>query len=143
MLSKNIVIGNAGADIAYTNYFDSEAASSGLFYISWNASAARILVPDSMVSMIGEMKTGRICVISRGQLKGVDSLELMFDDDSDSPFALHVGMQSADRAIRDDNKPFAVTAWTSKGKVAEWQGKYRVVRELPCMEPWPGKKSSF
>lgn len=140
MIKQPIYVGNAGTEIAATNYFDSEHARNGFFYISWNASTARILVPDCCRSEIYEMCTGRICVISRGKFRGADALELMFDDDSDSPFAIHIGMQNVDREVRNDNAEFKVAAWTRQGKVAEWEGKYRVVKKLPYMAPWTKRK---
>lgn len=136
MIKQLIYVGNKGAEIAATNYFDTEHARNGLFYVSWNASTARILVPECCSSHINEMRTGRICVISRGIFKGHDSLELMFDDDSDAPYALHIGMGSVDREIKNDNTEFKVAAWTRSGKAAEWEGKYRVVKKLPHMTPW-------
>lgn len=135
-----ISISNAGADIASTNYFETPNARAGRYFVSWNASTARILVPDSLVGNLNEMSTGRICVISRGKWNGVDALEFMFDDDSDAPYALHLGLGQVDRSIANDGKPFRVTAWTSKGKAGDWKGKYRVVDELPCMEPWGGSE---
>ena len=135
-----ISISNAGADIASTNYFETPNARAGRYFVSRNASTARILVPDSLVRNLNEMSTGRICVISRGKWNGIDALEFMFDDDSDAPYALHLGLGQVDRSIANDGKPFRVTAWTSKGKAGDWKGKYRVVDELPCMEPWRGSE---
>jgi hypothetical protein len=60
----------------------------------------------------------------------------MFDDDSEAPYALHLSLGQVDRSIVNDGKPFRVTAWTSKGKAGDWQGKYRVVNKLPYMKPW-------
>lgn len=136
MFGQMILIGNAGADIASTNYFQSSQAASGLFYISWNASTARILIPDNKLSEIDEMRTGRVCVISRGRLQGVDCLELMFDDGSDEPYVLYLDIRCTDRVITPGNEPFKVAAWTSRGKAAEWNGRYRVVKRLPCLVPW-------
>lgn len=85
------------------------------------------------------MLSGRACVISRGKWNGKDALELMFDDDSHAPFAVHLSLGMVDRAITNDGKPFRVAAWTRMGKAFEWEGKYRVVRKLPCMKPWAEK----
>lgn len=141
MFEQMISVGNEGADITSTNYFESKHASLGLFYVSWNASTARILVPDSHRSEIPEMRTGRVCVISRGKLKGVDVLEFMFDDGSDAPYALYIDSRNVDRMVKDDDKPFKVTAWTREGRAAEWDGKYRVVKTLPCLAPWTKGKA--
>jgi hypothetical protein len=127
---------NAGGEVTETNYFDSEHAKSGLFFVSWNASVARVLVPDGQMAELDEMRTGRICVISRGPLNGLDCIELMFDDGSAAPYALHVDMRQTDRAVPDEHKPFTVAAWTRAGKVAVWPAKYRLAKKLPCLARW-------
>ena len=47
-----IMIGNDGPLIARTNYFETELAKNGYFYLSWNAGAARLLVPESQNAFI-------------------------------------------------------------------------------------------
>lgn len=141
MLNNMITIGNDGPLLASTNYFEHELARQGQFYLSWNASALRILVPDNQVSQISEMRTGRECIISRGKYNGVDCLELMFDDDSDQPYVLFIGMDCVDREVKEQNLPITVTAWTSQGAEAKWVGRYRKVKRLPCLDPWPRRKS--
>ncbi len=131
-----INISNAGSEIASTNYFETLHAKAGQYFVSWNASTARILVPDSLVRNLDEMHTGQICVISRGKWNGVDALEFMFDDGSETPYALHLGLGQVDRSITNDGKPFRVTAWTSKGKAGDWEGRYRIVNNLPFMKAW-------
>lgn len=131
-----LFFGNNHGDITETNYFDTESASRGFMYLSWNASVARLLVPNSQLHTIKEMRTGKYCVISRGKLAGADALEIMFEDGSKAPFAICIETGQTDRLITDDNKPFTVAAWTRSGKVAEWNGKYRVVAKLPCLQPW-------
>lgn len=129
-----IIVGNNGKEIISTNYFESDYAKDGLFFLSWNAGALRILVPDEYLRDIAEMKTGKIVVVSRGIYKGKDALEIMFDDYTDNPYAIFIDIQQTDRLIIDDGQQFIVSAWTKKGKVAEWdKAKYRVVKVLPCL----------
>ena len=128
--------GNKGGELAETNYFDTELARNGFMFLSWNASVARLIVPDSQIFHIQEMKTGQYCVITRGRMVGRDTLEIMFEDGSYAPFVIYIDTDQTDRLIIDDNKPFAVVAWTRTGKVAQWDGKYRVARKLPNMQPW-------
>lgn len=125
-----------GGDILYTNYFDSLQARAGLIFVSWNAYTARVLVPDAHLWMISELHSVAECIISRGKMDGNDALELMFEDSTDSPFAIFMGMHQTDRIIRNDCTPFTVAVWTRVGKVAQWPGYYRVVTELPFLEPW-------
>lgn len=134
-----INISNIGGDIASTNYFDSPEAKEGHLFVSWNASVARVLIPDAALSMLNEMRTGRICIISRGNWNGKDAIELLFEDDSDAPYALQMTSNMVDRMISNDGKIFRVAAWTRSGKACEWEGKYRVVKKLPCLAPWSGR----
>lgn len=129
-------ITNRGGDILYTNYFDSLQAKAGQIFVSWNASTARVLVPDAELWMINELHSVSECIISRGKMKGNDALELLFEDGSDSPFVIFMGMDQTDRVITNDGKSFMVAVWTRTGKVAQWPGYYRVVKKLPCLKPW-------
>jgi hypothetical protein len=131
-----LIFANRGGDIRETNYFDSAMARQGLFFLSWNASVARILVPDTQRSALHEMATATECVITRGCLDGVDTLEVMFDDHSVAPFVVCLGCQFTDRWVASYDQPFTVAAWTSDGKVGEWVGRYRTVEHLPCLQPW-------
>ena len=127
---------NRGGDILQTNYFDTKRARHGFCFVSWNASVARILVPDTQRSALHEMATATECVITRGCLDGADTLEMMFDDHSDAPFVLCLCRRSTDRWFASDDRPFTVAAWTRDGKAGEWVGGYRTVKDLPCLQPW-------
>ena len=50
-----ISIENKGQRIVRTNYFDTENARSGFVYLSWNAGAGRVLLPDSRKEWLPEM----------------------------------------------------------------------------------------
>ena len=127
---------NNGGDLVETNYFDTEVARNGFMYLSWNASVARLLVPDSQILHVQEMKTGQYCVITRGLMVGRDTLEIMFEDGSQAPFVIYIDTAQTNRLVSNHNMPFTVAAWTRTGKVAQWEGKYRVATRLPNMQPW-------
>ena len=133
-----IEIENNKQQIVRTNYWDSEHAGLGYFYLSWNAGAARLLVPDNQKPALSEMKTAKIVIISRGQWRGRDALELLFEDNTDTPYVINVVAEQTDRMIPDIDQGggFVVTAWTRQGKELSLTGKYRRVKELPCMQPW-------
>lgn len=136
-----ITIENAGQRIVATNYWDLEHAKAGFCFLSWNAGAARLLLPDSQKAMLRDMKTARYVVISRGPWTdqgGRDSLELMFEDETDSPFCLHLLSGQSDRMLPEGNQGggFVVTVWTRGGEKLRLPGKYREVSALPCLEPW-------
>lgn len=136
-----IEIHNDGPAISGTNYWDTEHAGAGYFYLSWNAGAARLLVPDTRVGEIAEMRTGEYVILSYGPWTdqgGRPAWELLWEDGSDAPYALHLVEEQTDRRPpeADQGGGLIVTAWTRGGLAATWPGKYRRVREIPCLRPW-------
>lgn len=57
---------NKGQALVSTNYWTSEHAEAGYCYLTWNAGAARILIPDAVRHLLREMKGAREVIISRG-----------------------------------------------------------------------------
>ena len=138
----SIFISNQGGELASTNYWDSAMAKAGLLFLSWNAGVARIFLPDICISMLREMKTGKYCIISQGPLIPCNitgsTIELLFEDDTDTPFSLQMGAGQVDRRI-NCTKPqvgFNVTVWSRNGKLHSMPGKLRSANLLPCLKPW-------
>jgi hypothetical protein len=136
-----IRIGNRGQAIASTNYWDCEAAKDGIFYLSWNAGAARLLVPDCQKHYVREMRSAKHVVISRGPLPqhgGPIGLELLFEDNSDQPFVLMIPEDASDRRLpkTDQGSEFFITVWTRGGQKLRLPCRYREVEALPCLEAW-------
>lgn len=118
-----IQIGNDGQKIVDTNYWDLDNAKSGAFYLSWNAGAGRLLVPDLRLHEVVEMKT---------------AIELLFEDDSDSPYSEHITIEQCDRSLpaSDAGDDFVFLIYGRAGLLAEFTGKYRVVDSLPYLGAW-------
>ncbi len=136
-----LTILNAGQAIKKTNYFDSAHARAGMCYLSWNAGAGRVLLPDSLLPDIQEMRSAKYVVVSRGPWTdqgGREAIELLFEDGSDDPFCLHLVIEQTDRRIpeTDQGGGFVITICTRAGEQLRFAGKYRVVEEIPCLLPW-------
>lgn len=136
-----LTIQNRGQAIANTNYWDSEHALAGYCYLTWNAGAARVLLPDAQKHLLPEMRSAKYVIISRGpwiDQGGRGALELLFEDGSDSPFCLHLVAEQCDRLIpeTDQGGGFVVTVWTRGGEKLRMPGKYRTVDAIPSLEPW-------
>ncbi len=91
--------------------------------------------------MLREIRSAREVIVSRGpglDQGGRDALELLWEDNSDSPYAVHLVAEQTDRLLPEEQQGggFAVTAWTRGGMKGRWPGRYRVVPEIPCLEPW-------
>lgn len=140
---KLIAIHNRGQDIDLeeSNYWDTDMAYHDKLVLSWNAGAGRLLVPDGLTSAIPEMLTGKLAVITRGAWPAgqkADAIEIMFDDDSDSPFCLHLSVEQCSQMLPDADIgiEFPFTIWTRVGKVGEMTGQYRRAATLPYLKPW-------
>ncbi len=136
-----LTIQNRGQAIASTNYWDSEHALAGYCYLTWNAGAARLLVPDSLKHALPEMRGAKYVIVSRGpwvDQGGRDALELLFEDNSDNPYCVHLVAEQTDRLLPEENQGsgFIVAIWTKGGEKFRVPGKYRVVPAIPCLDPW-------
>ena len=135
-----IVVRNAGQDIVSTNYWQTEHAAAGLFYLSWNAGAGRLLVPDVARDDFG-MLGASLVIVSSGPWPAQGSrpaIELLWEDGSDSPYCIHLVEEQTDRKlpVTDQGGKLVIASWTRQGKAAEWPAKYRRVTALPCLDPW-------
>lgn len=98
-MDNQIQILNEGQVVKHTNYWDHSLALAGYFYLSWNAGAARLLVPDIQKTMLREIRKAKEVIISRGPLQGRDGLELLFEDNSNAPYAIHIVSEMSDRML--------------------------------------------
>ena len=132
---------NDGPLIASTTYWRTPHAAKGFFYLSWNAGAARLLVPAPQAAAIPDMKAAEYVILTRGpwpQAQNRMSWELLFEDHSDNPFAIHLVPEMSDRAIppSDIGRHVAFSAWTEKGCAIEMPGRVRSAKALPYLRPW-------
>jgi hypothetical protein len=133
---------NDGQRIVQTNYWDIEHAKRGLVFLSWNAGAGRLLVPDGLKSsLLREIRSAKFVIVSRGpwlEHGQQDALEILFEDNSDSPYAIQLLASQTDRLLPEHNQGggFDVVIWTRDGEQNRFTGKYRQVSTIPCLEPW-------
>ncbi|MBV8650507.1 MAG: hypothetical protein JO255_03505 [Alphaproteobacteria bacterium] len=134
---------NDGAELVETNFWQTEMASRGAFFLSTNAGCLRLLVPASREPDIAEMTKGvREVVLSRGRWDKRDHcVEIMFEDASEAPYAIHIGENQLDRRWKPQGGTARFAIYTEKGKVAEFSRCYlRETPVLPCLAPWEGKR---
>ena len=60
-------LANQGQKIVSTNFWDTEMARRGYAYLSWNAGAARLLLPGALGPAVREMKSAKYVIVSRGR----------------------------------------------------------------------------
>lgn len=107
-----ITIGNNGPLLTGTNYWDTEHASAGLCYLSGNAGAWRLLVPEAAEGLLAEMRTGHSATIE-SSLHAPGNWDVVFEDGSAAPFSLSLSGGQIDRAIEPGK--CRLTVWTQAG----------------------------
>ena len=135
-----IYIENDGQAIAATDYWESEMNARGLIAISMNAGAFRILVPDSMVSQVADMRTARDVIVSKGKYQSRQAYEILLDDHTDNPYSLLLDARqfaSLQPADSEHGKEVRISVWVrGPQRVLDMPAWFRVVRRLPCLRPW-------
>ena len=66
MAEPLLFIDNDGPAITRTNYWSTDLARRGTFYLSANAGAFRLLVPPQHQGTLHDMRSAKVCVVSRG-----------------------------------------------------------------------------
>lgn len=121
-----ITIENQGPIIRATNYWQTPQAKAGGLYLSWNAGAARLLAPGLTETDFADMRSAREVVVTRGPWRDVDAYELLFEDDSDAPYSVCLGVHQSDRLLpaSDDGKKIRVLVYSPKGLEVDLPGRF-------------------
>ena len=141
------MIGNAGKEIAQSNYWDTEMAQAGLAYLSFNAGCARLLIPDATCREVPEMiKGARHVVISMLPIEQAREdcycVEFMIEDGSSYPWCWHASRSSFDRhpGSSGHGAELLAAVWGRKNgkphKFFEVKAKLRIANAIPCMQPF-------
>lgn len=145
----NVSVSNHGPLITASNYWGSETEQAGKVWCSVNAGCIRVLVPRDTRALISDCRGGQYAVLSRGPwpaMRLADAVEIMWEDGSSSPFAMHLSPEAFDLL---PGPPGAGAEWT----IAVWDCKkgrphmavqrrcyWRRVPRLPWMQPWEGDR---
>jgi len=141
-----IIVQNNGKEVISSNYWESDLARAGKYYLSTNARSFRLLLPDSLRGFVDEMKTGRTIVVTVGPWPSLGVMspcfEILFDDGSNSPFCLHMNVESTDGILpiaEDAGMTATFSVWVrgtnGPKKVFEKECHIRF-GTIPDLRPW-------
>lgn len=139
-----IEIHNHGPLITSANYWSSHLAREGKLWCSVNAGAIRILLPPGRYGDLVDMRAAKYCVLSRGPWfpHTMDGIEIMWEDESQSPYALHLTPESFDLLPGEPEagREWTLSVWTPKDgkphKALERICHWRRVDKIPCLRAW-------
>lgn len=86
-----MIIENNGAEIASTNYWDTDQGKAGYVYLSVNAGALRFLVGDKHIR--SEMLTAQNVEVTFVSA----TIQCLFDDGTERPYAITIDARLCDR----------------------------------------------
>lgn len=95
-----IIVQNKGKELAFTNYWESELALAGYFFVTANAGCLRVLVPPMHENSIEEMRTGKRVLIEPSIYEPRVALDFVFDDGTETPFTLSISKEMMDRKLQ-------------------------------------------
>jgi hypothetical protein len=146
---------NQGAEVTGTNFWETELSKSGLFHASFNAGACRLLLPEGLPRRAGwellnaaaSAREVLISVIGRRpaspQVGRPLALELLWEDDSNSPFTMHLSEGQICWGVNDlrHGRAMPVSIWRRGAdgrpeKASDLPGRLRLVSRLPYLKPW-------
>jgi len=138
-----LIIENCGQEILETDFWQTDQAKAGAFYLSINAGAFRLLLPQQHESILTELETAKEVIITRGPWPDAgqtNAMEILFDDESDSPFSIHLGASQVDRwpLPEDAGRTLAFTVWILKDNTPYCASRgecyYRTAPRLPWLK---------
>lgn len=145
---SQITISNHGQLITATNYWTLAVEEAGKLFVSCNAGAVRILIPRVHRRIIEDMRAAEHVILSRGpwpDMNATEAVEFLFEDHSESPFALQFTPESFDLLPAEPapGKEWVVSVWDIKKgkphKAVERRCHWRRVQTLPWLKPWDEK----
>lgn len=113
-MDNTLNISNSGQELISTNYWHTEHANVGLCYLSGNAGAWRLLIPEAAEMILSELKGVNKAVIEPTPSRRA-SWDIVFEDGTETPFSLTIDARQVDRVVRPGF--FALALWTQRGKV--------------------------
>lgn len=145
-----VKVANNGQDVVATDFWSTPHAESGLLYFTPNAGAIRLLVPPSKANEVLEAaRSAELVIFSRGPWTGAgggrDSIEILFEDGSDTPFVVHIDARQAERLWprSEDGREVPCSLWIQGPdgpedveKALELPARVRHVPEIPYLQPW-------
>jgi hypothetical protein len=140
-----LIIENNRQEIIKTNFWETDMAKKGGLFLSSNAGAFRLLVPFQHFREVAEFKSAKDVILTRGfwPESGGEGMEILFDDESDSPYSIHLSHAQLDRwpSKSDIGKEFTFTVWIFKTPAhtpfCAYKSKclFRITKKLPYLKP--------
>lgn len=131
-------IQNEDGKIKDTNFWETPLNKFGLFFISNNANTSRLLIPQNQETLLYDIVDVQYCILSIGSWKGrKNSLELLFEDFTDSPYSIHVGPNQTDLLPDAEKTDLTLLLYTNGLKLSgKYPLKLRFVDTLPYLKEW-------
>lgn len=117
-------IANNHQAIKTTTYWETDEAQAGYCYLSQNAAALRLLVPEARRDWLPLIMTGKKVTIE-GSVLIRGCFDIVFEDGTDAPFCIALSRGLMDCALwKTKSVPF--TVWNESGLVKSFVAKIKI-----------------
>ena len=136
---------NDGAAIVSSSFWGTEHEKAGKLFCSCNAGCIRVLVPRSNKTLVKEVESCKYIILSRGPWpaeRRAEGIEILFEDHTDSPYALHLTAASFDLLPAEPpaGQEWRLALWELQEgkpvKALERVCHWRRVPRIPWLKPW-------
>ena len=147
-----LYVQNRGRDVVSTNYWQTPLAAAGKLVVTVNAGALRLLLPKRQEGILAEISTAQYAIVSVGPWpeEGLArAVELLFEDGTDAPFAVHLSPEAFDRFPGEPPKgELVLSVWVEGARASdvavtsppircvELPARWRRSAFLPDRSPW-------
>lgn len=122
------------------DYFASDWDKNGFLYVCVRPEVFCLLVPEALAGIVDDVDGTKFVIVSSGYWaeQKRNGIEILFEDLSDTPYALHLIAEQADPIPKQDagKKDLTFQIITKDGTKKELPARYRVVGEIPYLQPW-------
>ncbi len=135
-------ITNDGANIATTDYWETDAAKDGICFLSEYERTLRLLVPDKIVDQIRKETKRAKRVSVETSIANPFCIDIVFHEASRPPFWI-----SADRRFIElsgsTRRNVALTLWTRRGKIRTLPAVVEAIEPFPVMRASTSRLEAF
>ena len=145
---STIVTDSRGQLIVSSTYWGSGYETAGKVFVSVNAGAIRVMVPDAMGDAVNKWRAAKYAILSRGpwpELSLPEAVEILWEDRSDNPDAIHLWPEQFDHlpSAPPTGRDWLITVWQliegKPHKTLERTCYWRRVDSLPWLQPLKSK----
>ena len=124
------------SNIDKSNFWDSCTEAEEAFFLNIEDKNVNLLMFSSNTQVIKEIEAATAVIVTQGKLEGKDTYEVLFEDNSDTPFVVMIDLETQSNKEKKAQIKDAITltVWDNKREYTKMPMRFRKRDELPSLE---------